>query len=500
MYLKKIISLLLFLSVSAIFGQVDSLKEAQKVEVRYNRDELRKELDKIFSDPSFNNSFWGVMVKSLKTGETIYRRNSEKLMHPASNIKLFTTAAAYDILGKDFNYETILLTNGRIEKGVLLGDLILKGSGDPTFTNKFCGGDAKKLYELWADTLIAKGVWAIEGNIIGDDRQFDNKKYGKGWNNELNSQWFSAPAGALSFNENIVEIKIAPTKRNFPAVITISPNTSYVVINPKVATVDKESFTDIKITREFNSNVISITGRIKENSNTYTDYVSIDDPTTFSMTILKEVFENKGIKISGGVFTIGGYPKRIQEENLFPLHRHTSISLNSIIKEINKNSNNFFAEQLLRTIGLEIFNLGSAENGIIALRELLDEANISPDDMVMVDGSGISLFNLVSPKQIVALLSYMYNYGNFRDFKESLPIAGIDGTLSDRMANTIAEGKVFAKSGYNTQSSSLCGYIRTEMGELLAFSILLNNYLVPTSLANYIQDNACIKMVNYKRN
>jgi len=174
--------------------------------------------------------------------------------------------------------------------------------------------------------------------------------------------------------------------------------------------------------------------------------------------------------------------------------------LTSIINEINKNSNNFFAEQLLRTIGLEIYNLGSAENGIKALRELLDEANISPDDLVMVDGSGISLFNLVSPKQIVALLSYMYNYGNFKDFKASLPISGIDGTLADRMSNTIAEGKVFAKSGYNTHASSLSGYIRTEMGELLAFSILLNNYLVPTSLANYIQDNACIKMVNYKRN
>lgn len=500
MYIKKLISLILFFSVTGIFAQVDSLKEAQKVEVRYNRDELRKELDKIFSDPSFNNSFWGVMVKSLKTGETIYRRNSEKLMHPASNIKLFTTAAAFDILGKDFKYETVLLANGRIEKGVLLGDLILKGSGDPTFTNKFCGGDAKKLFELWADSLIAKDVWAIEGNIIGDDRQFDNNKYGKGWNNELNSQWFSAPAGAISFNENIVEIKVTPTKRNFPADITISPNTSYVIINPKVVTVDKETFTDIKITREYNSNVISISGRIKENSNIYIDYVSIDDPTIFTMTVLKEVFENKGIKISGGVFSINNYSKRIQEENLFPLYKHTSISLTNIINEINKNSNNFFAEQLLRTIGLEIYNLGSADNGIKALRELLDEANISPDDLVMVDGSGISLFNLVSPKQIVALLSYMYNYGNFKDFKASLPIAGIDGTLADRMSNTIAEGKVFAKSGYNTHASSLSGYIRTEMGELLAFSILLNNYLVPTSLANYIQDNACIKMVNYKRN
>ncbi len=500
MYLKKLISLIFFFAFTGVFAQVDSLKEAQKVQVRYNRDELRKELDKIFSDPSFNNSFWGVMVKSLKTGETIYRRNSEKLMHPASIIKLFTTAAAFDILGKDFRYETVLLANGTIEKGVLRGDLILKGSGDPTFANKFCGGDSKKLFELWADTLIAKGVWAIEGNVIGDDRQFDNNRYGKGWNNELNSQWFSAPSGAISFNENIVEIKVSPTKRNFPADIIISPNTSYVVMNPKVVTVDKETSTDITTTRDYNSNVITITGRIKENSNTFTDYVSIDDPTTFTMTVLKEVFENKGIKISGGVFSINNYSKRIPEENLFPLYKHTSISLTSIINEINKNSNNFFAEQLLRTIGLEIYNLGSAENGIKALRELLDEANISPDDLVMVDGSGISLFNLVSPKQIVALLSYMYNYGNFKDFKASLPIAGVDGTLADRMSNTIAEGKVFAKSGYNTHASSLSGYIRTEMGELLAFSILLNNYLVPTSLANYIQDNACIKMVNYKRN
>jgi D-alanyl-D-alanine carboxypeptidase/D-alanyl-D-alanine-endopeptidase (penicillin-binding protein 4) len=171
-----------------------------------------------------------------------------------------------------------------------------------------------------------------------------------------------------------------------------------------------------------------------------------------------------------------------------------------ILKELNKNSNNFYAEQILKTIGLEIYNFGTIENGVKACNDFFNTMGINPDNMVMADGSGLSRLNLVTPRQIVNLLSYMNKSDEFLQFYESLPIAGVDGTLIDRMKKTSAENNVRAKAGYNNNVSALSGYLKTVSGEQLVFSMLVNNYLVPPALANYILDNVCHRLVNFIRN
>lgn len=494
------ISILIFLLVSYSYAQKDTTINKKSITNYYSLNELREQLDDSFNDPSFNNAFCGVFVRSLKTGEVIYKRNADKLFIPASNMKLFTSAAVLILLGPNYVYETNLFANGIIKNGSLEGDLIIQGSGDPTISNRFFPGSITNIFENWADSLITKGITKINGNVYGDDTNFDNIGLGKGWAWENESYWFSAPSGALSFNDNSIEIRISPTDINFPANIKVIPETKYVTLISKVVTVGNSEEQSIKVSRLRGTNLISISGKIKKNSSTIIENVSISDPTMFFLTILKEVFEKKGITITGKIGSINSSEKIIFSQNLTPLIVHQSVPIKLIIKELNKNSNNFYAEQLLKTIGLEVYGYGSTENGVKACRELFNEMGINPETMMMVDGSGLSQLNLVTPRQIVNLLSYMHKSELFNYFYDSLPIAGVDGTLSNRMIKTAAQNNVRAKAGFNVNTSTLSGYVKTVSGEMLSFSILINNFLAPSSLANYILDNVCNKLANFIRN
>lgn len=480
--------------------QKDSLSEKKSAQNLNPLVELRDQLDDYFNDPNFSSATWGVLVKSLKTGEIIYKRNADKLFIPASNMKLFTSAAALLLLGSDYIYETNFYVNGGLEKGVLKGDLIIQGAGDPTISSRFYSGNQIKIFEDWADTLKAKGIWVISGNIFGDDTFFDNVGLGNGWTWDYESSWFEAPSGALSFNDNCVEIKIEPAEVNFPAKVSVIPYTKYISLVSKVITVDESVESSLSVLRQRGTNLISVTGNIKKDSKPITEHVSISDPTMFFLTVLREVFERKGIVIQGRIGTIKSSEKNIIPNDLTPLYTHRSVPLKIIIKELNKNSNNFYAEQLLKTIGLEIYNYGTVENGVKACKEIFNTMGINPENMVMADGSGLSRLDLVTPRQIINLLSFMYKSDEFSKFYESLPIGGIDGTLIDRMKKTAAENNVHAKAGYNNNVSALSGYLKTISGEPLVFSIIVNNYLAPFTLANYIQDNVCNRLVNFIRN
>lgn len=490
-----------FASLSFLYAQQkDSLVEKKSTQNLNPLVELRDQLDDYFNDPNFSNANWGVLVKSLKTGEVLYKRNADKLFIPASNMKLFTSAAALLLLGPDYVYETDFYVNGGLEKGVLKGDLIIQGAGDPTISSRFYSGNQIKIFEDWADTLKAKGIWVISGNIFGDDTFFDNVGLGNGWAWDYESSWFEAPSGSLSFNDNCVEIKIEPTDVNFPAKVSVKPYTKYISLVSKVITVDDSDESSLSVLRQRGTNLINVTGNIKKDSKPITEHVSISDPTMFFLTVLREVFERKGIVIQGRIGTINSSEKNIIPDDLTPLYTHRSVPLKIIIKELNKNSNNFYAEQLLKTIGLEIHNYGTVENGVKACKEIFNTMGINPENMVMADGSGLSRLDLVTPRQIINLLSFMYKSDEFSNFYESLPIGGIDGTLIDRMKKTAAENNVHAKAGYNNNVSALSGYLKTISGEPLVFSIIVNNYLAPFTLANYIQDNVCNRLVNFIRN
>ena len=496
--IKNSVLFLLFLSACNLWGQQ---KDSTKIKIQSSSvQELKDQLEETFNDPNFNTANWGVMIKSLKTGEILYKKNADKLFIPASNHKLFTTSAALIILGDNFTYDTKLLLNGSIRNGKIAGDLIIKGMGDPTLSSKFIQGGAIKILEEWADSLKAKGINEIFGNIIGDDSAFDNVPLGKGWAHDNEQFWYSAESGALSINDNCIRFFVKPTTVGQLADVSIEPQTNYVNIINNIFTVSPTDDEGISFSRKTGTNEITLTGKIHKNSKVISDYVAITNPTRYFLSLFKDVLEQKGFKLSGELKRINTVTYKIDEDELVVLADHKSMPLRDIVKETNKNSNNFFAEQLFKTIGFIGLNLGSVENGIKACRELFNDMGVNLDNMVFVDGSGLSRLNMVTPRHIINLLSYMYKSESFEPFYNSLSIAGIDGSLSSRMRKTSAENNVHAKPGYNLGVSALSGYVRTHDGEPLVFCMIVNNYLVPSSLATYIQDLVCIRLANFSRN
>ena len=461
--------------------------------------EFWSQMDDIFNDPSFSNANWGVIIQSLETGEYFYKRNEDKLFLPASSLKLFTTASGLILLGPDYRFTTNIYKHGSMDGSVLKGDLIIQGRGDPTISARFYGGDMLRVYELWADSLLNQGIEEINGNIIGDDSEFDDRGLGEGWAWDDESYWYSAQASAISFNDNCVDLSVFVKQDKKNSKVLVHPDNKYVVVTNDVIVVPKDSSTNIDVYRERGTNIITVSGTIKENSDTVHTFCTINNPTQFAMVSLKNVLERKGIKISGSPMVADDLPRPIDYKQAELLFTNSSTTLKEIIKVVNKNSQNFYAEQILKTIGLETEHYGTRENGIEAEFDVFKEMGINTDGMMIADGSGLSRLNLVSPRHFISLLNYMFKSKFFIPFFNSLPIAGVDGTLGTRLKNTRAEGKVRAKTGYLTAVRSLCGYAFTGDNEPVAFSIIANNFNVPVKLAENIQDLVCLRLANFKR-
>lgn len=461
--------------------------------------EFWNQMDDIFNDPSFSSAHWGVLIQSLETGEYFYKRNEDKLFVPASNLKLFTTAAGLVLLGDDYKFSTNVFSRGKIDGSSLDGDIIIQGRGDPSISGRFYDGNELKVFEDWADTLLQMGIDEIKGNIIGDDNEFDDIGLGTGWSWDNESYWYSAQSSAISFNENCIDINVSVNGDKNTAKVKIFPDTKYVVIVNNVVVVPADSSTSIDVYREIGTNVITVTGTIQNTSDTVKTYCTINNPTQYSMVIFKDVLEKKGIAVKGYAVDIDDIPTPIEYNKTSLLFTHYSPPLRELIKIINKQSRNFFAEQLLKTIGLEELHYGSAENGIDAQAEIFRDMGINTDGLKIVDGSGLSRMNLVSPRNFVTLLNYIFKSKHFVPFYNSLPIAGIDGTLGTRMKNTRAEGKVRAKTGFLESIRSLSGYTYTGDNEPVAFSIIGNNFNVPVKLAENLQDLVCLRLVNFRR-
>ncbi len=482
-----IINLSAFAQDTVSTGQQSTLKE------------FWTQIDDIFNDVNFSNANWGVVIQSLQTGEYFFKRNEDKLFIPASNMKLFTTAAGLLTLGSDFRYETPIYSSGEIDGSLLRGDLIIQGSGDPTISGRFYNNDIYSVFKQWADSLSEMGIDEIAGNIIGDDNSFEDRGLGSGWSWDYESSWFAAPSSAVSFNDNCIDITVVYDKNEHTSKIKIAPSTSYVILLNNVKVVSPDSVTSIDVYRERGTNVINVFGTIREGTDTVKSFCTINNPTQYSMVILKDVLEERGISVRGYPMDIDDISGIVDYSRMKKLFTHYSVSLKDIVKAINKSSQNFYAEQLLKTIGLEIKNYGSYENGVEACKEVFEKMGINPESMVMVDGSGLSRLNLVTPKQIIALLTYMYNNGQYVPFYNSLPIAGVDGTMARRLKNSRAEGRIRAKTGFLGFARSLSGYAITADNEPVVFTMVANNFNVPVKLAENIQDLVCLRLANFSR-
>lgn len=467
-----------------------------------NLERLRNELNTIFDDPEFYNAHWGVVVQSLETGENIYLKNENKNFMPASNMKLFTTAVALLKLRPDFRFQTHFYYKGNVADGVLKGDLIIKGSGDPSFTSRYHNGNIVQVFEDWADSLKSYGIQAIDGNIIGDDNYFDDEIMGDGWAWDYQSDWYAAQISALSFNDNCMDILYSPGDSvGAPAKFRLEPETDFVEIVNNVVTLEKGSDTAIYYKRDRGTNRVVISGGISEDAEEKRDWFSIENPTLYTTTILKQVLEHNGIIVNGFAKDIDNYEHQefIDDEIMALIFIHESPPLWRIVNTINKVSQNLYAELLLRTLGAELLGKGNATGGIQIVKEAITQMGINPVNFVMVDGSGLSRLNLVTPRQIALLLKYMHESPANKFFYNSLPTAGVDGSLKHRMKNTSAKGRIIAKTGYLGYAVALSGYLRTADDEECVFSLITNNFTAPTGLAHLVQDNVCERLTNFER-
>lgn len=472
---------------------------------------LRTEFDAVFSDPAFRNAHWGVMVQSLETGEVLYRREAERLFMPASNNKLITAAVALARLGTDYRFRTRIATNGVLgDDGTLAGDLVVVGGGDPAISERFYGGDPTAPFRAWADSLKARGIERIDGDIVGDDDLYDDVHLGPGWSWDYLADYYAAEIGALLYNEGTVTYKVMPgDSAGARAEVIALPSTDYLRVDYDVTTVADSSIyfpergplpgTSIRTARLPFSNQARISGTIRARRDTVTRYIAAHDPTLFFVTVLKEVLEDEGIDVTGGPTDRDSLAPGVLGDSLGTLFVHQSPPLSEIVVPFLKRSQNQIGEMLLRHVGAQDSDLGSVRAGQRAVEATLSDWGITESSYIYVDGSGLSRYNYVSPDAIVRLLRVMSRRPEFEVFYGALPIAGVDGTIGSRMKGTRAENNARAKTGYIANARALSGYVTTLDGERLAFSMIANNFDVPVDAAEYLQDLAVERLANFSR-
>ncbi len=452
------------------------------------------EIDKILDRPGAAGVFWGISVKSLGTGQRLFSRNENKLFVPASNMKLFTTAVALIRLGPDFTYTTSLYSKGGMEGEALLGDIYLRGSGDPTISGKFQGRPTA-VFEEWADRLKQQGIREIRGDLVGDDTLFDEKNLGAGWAWDDELIAFSARISAISFNDNCFDAVVSPGIRpGDPARIHTTPETSYIRIANNVKTVVPGDKTELSAMGPPGSKGLTLSGRIEAGSSPRRLRFPVENPTLYAMTVLKEVLADKGIRVTGVVREIRDIGKPPDYGAMKVLVTRRSAPLREIIEQTNKHSQNLYAELLFRTLGAVYGGKGTTEKSVQAMVDSLEGMGIRGNSLAIYDGSGLSRLDLVTPSQIVTLLDYMYHHPYFDYFYRSLPLAGVDGTLMKRMKNTEAQSNVRAKTGTLTHAAALSGYMKRRDGSLLAFSIMSNNSLSSAEEVRSLQDALCVNL------
>ena len=459
--------------------------------------QLQSDIDHLVKDSNLSNAHLGVWVAPLDNPKAIYAYNAHKIFVPASNMKLYTTAAALQNLGPDFRYRTAFYINGSLTDSTLHGDLIIKGAGDPTISGRFHDKDIFFDLKAWADSLRAKGIVKIDGNVIGDNSFFANDILGTGWEWDDESYYYAAQTSALAFNENCIDITAeGDSVAGNPARITINPRTDYVKIINRSTVTENDSVNTLEFSRERAKNTILIQGRFPKGAKAVEESITVENPALYLLTVFKQMLKEKGIEVTGKINVIfTKQPALYKNSNLAFMYE--SPKLADIIWEINKKSNNFYAEQLLKTMGALYRGKGSFKSGTDFIESYWESNGVADNELIMMDGSGLSRRNFISPASMAVLLRKMAVSNNFDVFFNSLPVSGVDGTLRHRMQGMRAAGRVHAKTGYVSNVRNLSGYVTDRKDRRYIFSILVNNYSVPTSYVNDLQDKICNLISEY---
>lgn len=453
-------------------------------------------LDSIFDDTLFANAHWGVLVKSMRTGETVYARNAGRMFVPASNMKIVTAAAALEALGPEYRYRTRVAAAGAVSGGVLRGDLVVLGSGDPSISEHMMG-DLRTVFRAWADSLRAHGVTRVTGSVLGNDDVFDDVPYGRGWAWDDMDAPYSAEVGGLMMNEGFVTVRAEPAGGS-TARVTVRPAAQgWVDVSGTVAVGAADSDATFRVVRADQGGGVTVSGSIPADTAFVEESIAIRNNTAFFAAALRQALVEAGIRVDGGAYDAD------QRSGAAPTHTvlftHTSPPMAEILAAFMKPSQNQIGEVLLRTLGAELRGTGSARAGVAVVDSLARAWGMPPRLLAQADGSGLSRYNLVAPAFLVALLERESRSPHAQVFTASLPVAGRDGTLASRMRGTPAEGNLRAKTGTLSGVRALSGYVTTAAGEPMVFSILSNHHTVSSRDVDRVAEAAIMRLIGTAR-
>ncbi len=453
--------------------------------------ELQTRISEILAKPELAPAMVGVKVVSLDTGRVLFEENATKLLRPASNMKMYTVAAALDKLTPDFRFFTSVYSANRPDSsGVIHGALNIYGRGDPTFATRFNNGDYFKGVNDLAARIAAAGVKRVEGDLVGDETYFVGPKYGSGWEWEDLTWYYGAEISPLTINDNALDLFIKPGAAvGQPAVITTGPPDPLLTIVNEVTTIAKGERRQLNIHRGLGENTVTIVGGIPLEDPGYTGAVSISHPALLFIYLLRSALAQKGVVVTGKSLATGSMTQPTYLPTPYPAIPYEVAKLESppfavIAAQTLKPSQNLYTELILRTLGkltpapptLPPMRQTSEELGIEAVKTFLRTTGIRPEALVLSDGSGLSRNDMITAEATVQLLTFMSKHRYADVFRTALPVAGVDGTLRNRFKGTAAENNLRAKTGSLSSAASLGGYVTTAAGEKLAFSIMVNNY------------------------
>lgn len=515
--IRSFVALLLIcaLTISSAFAQQPAAAPAKPQTL----EELQTRIAALLDQPKFVAARWGLRI--ITNNKVLFERDADKTFMPASNMKLYTSSAALDAFGPDAKFKTSIYASRAVKRGLLHGDLILYGRGDPNLSPRFDTDDPDRYDDLkpadkisaieqLADQLKASGLKIVSGNILGDDSYFAGPLLGSSWEWDDLQFYYGAEVSALTINDNSVNFVITPAKKTgAPPVIAVQPQTSYVKIINHVTTSDSGA-TRIGVHRPLDSNTVEFFGTLPKTAAPFETSVAIHDPASFAATLLKEALQRRGIRVTGQVKRLDALARVTQpfdESKLTELASVASQPMAELLKVVNKQSQNLHTELLLRHLGTRHPDYGKLDDygrpkstatlGNEVRRLFLQAASIDVSTLSLRDGSGLARQDLVTPRSTSSLLEFMLKHPHTQAFRDSLTVAGIDGTLERRMRDTAAANNFRGKTGTLSYVNALSGYLTTKRGQMLIFSGMGNNYTGPGRDVTGVLDQICALLAEY---
>lgn len=429
---------------------------------------LLKQISQLEEMEEMRGASLAVSVVDLTSGKKVVQHNADLSLAPASVMKLVTTSSALVLLGKDFRFLTKVMYDSDISSdGVLNGNIYIVGGGDPTFS----------MEQLQSIDWKSLGIKKVKGRVIADARFFDNRLAQEKWVWEDLGNYYGSGAAGLSLNRNTYYLSFKSGKPNSKTkVLGVEPEVPKLSISNEVLAGELGSGDDAYIFGGPYSYEKVVRGTIPPNRSKFTIKGSVPDPAYWAAWNLTNLLEDKGISVEGEPTTFRLSPEFTPMYKSTVIEEFTSEPLALIAKETNEKSVNLFAEAMLKMIGKQKKGEGKTAKGVEAVRELWEERGIDLSGFYMEDGSGLSRFNAFSANQMVALLSKMKKVKEGDAFFKTLAVSGKSGTFKSLCRGQLADGKIFGKSGTMKRVKCYAGYIKTNNGKQLAFTVMANNY------------------------